>query len=358
MKKIYTTLVAVFAIIHFSYAQWTNVTGAGNYYLNSGNVGIGTTSPTTALDVVGNIQSNGVIYITKNGDDAIGSGPFFQLGSATGSNHLQGIQLSTSGHLDFWSYDGSSFKQNIRIQNNGSVGIGTTSPGTSLDVKGIIRATTGGLQIGKFGVASNPILAIGIDRIDFSSSAIINGWNNSSNCGISIGTIRNDGVAFSVVTGATLDANYLPSTQGTTAFTVLGNGYVGIGTTTPDTKLAVKGTIHTQEVKVDMTGWNDYVFDKTYQLPTLSSVKTYIDQNHHLPEIPSETEVIKNGVNLGEMVKLQTKKIEELTLYLIDKDNQDKEKDAKLQSQQEQIKQQNTRIAALEKALSKLTDNK
>lgn len=53
-------------------------------------------------------------------------------------------------------------------------------------------------------------------------------------------------------------------------------------------------------MNVDLTGWSDYVFKKDYQLLTLTEVKTYIDQNHHLPDIPSEAQVIKEGINLGE----------------------------------------------------------
>jgi hypothetical protein len=98
------------------------------------------------------------------------------------------------------------------------------------------------------------------------------------------------------------------------------NNFVGIGTDKPDAMLAVKGTIHTQEVRVDIgpAAWPDYVFKQTYQLRSLTSVKAYIDKNHHLPDMPSEAEVAKEGVNLGEMNKLLLKKVEELTLYLIE----------------------------------------
>jgi hypothetical protein len=129
------------------------------------------------------------------------------------------------------------------------------------------------------------------------------------------------------------------------------NGNVGIGTSIPDAKLAVNGTIHSKEVKVDLTGWPDYVFQPLYKLPTLLEVKNYIDQNQHLPDMTSEAEVAKNGINLGEIVKVQTKKIEELTLYAIDQQKQ-------LEQQQADHKADETRIAALEAALTKLTTNK
>jgi len=95
-------------------------------------------------------------------------------------------------------------------------------------------------------------------------------------------------------------------------------GNVGIGTSTPDSKLAVNGTIHSKEVKVDMNGWPDYVFNKEYNLPTLAEVEKHINEKGHLENIPSEEEVVKNGINLGEMNARLLQKIEELTLYSIE----------------------------------------
>ncbi|WP_281232415.1 hypothetical protein [Flavobacterium gelatinilyticum] len=93
---------------------------------------------------------------------------------------------------------------------------------------------------------------------------------------------------------------------------------VGIGTNTPDTALAVNGTIHSKEVKVDMEKWPDFVFKKEYNLPTLEEVEKHITENGYLQNIPNEDEVLKNGINLGEMNSKLLQKIEELTLYVID----------------------------------------
>ena len=110
------------------------------------------------------------------------------------------------------------------------------------------------------------------------------------------------------------------------------NGNVGIGTTSPDAKLAVKGTIHANEVKVDLLGAvaPDYVFEKDYPLTSLSELKTYIDQNKHLPEIPSAKEMEENGINLKEMNLLLLKKVEEMTLHMIDLNNQIQELKSKV----------------------------
>jgi hypothetical protein len=105
-------------------------------------------------------------------------------------------------------------------------------------------------------------------------------------------------------------------------------GNVGIGTVTPGAfMLAVNGNVHAKQVNVDLNGFPDYVFDKNYTLPPLTDVKAYIDKNHHLPEIPTEQQIEKDGLNLGEMNKLLVKKVEELTLYLIERDNKETEQE-------------------------------
>ncbi|UOY05175.1 hypothetical protein L0P88_14615 [Muricauda sp. SCSIO 64092] len=94
-------------------------------------------------------------------------------------------------------------------------------------------------------------------------------------------------------------------------------GNVGIGTLTPDARLAVNGDIHAKEVKVDLVGWPDYVFDKDYELPTLEDVETHIKEKGHLQDIPSAQKVAENGIKLGEMNAKLLQKIEELMLYTI-----------------------------------------
>ncbi|MHC0445102.1 hypothetical protein ACWA1F_06810 [Flavobacterium sp. 3-218] len=94
-------------------------------------------------------------------------------------------------------------------------------------------------------------------------------------------------------------------------------GNVGIGTSNPDSKLTVNGTIHSKEVKVNTDIWPDYVFKKEYNLPTLAEVENHIKEKGHLENIPSEEEVLKNGIHLGEMNVKLLQKIEELTLYSI-----------------------------------------
>lgn len=106
-------------------------------------------------------------------------------------------------------------------------------------------------------------------------------------------------------------------TAGTPRFTITGIGNVGIGVTNPTYKLEVNGSIKTKEVNVTLAGWPDYVFRSGYNLRSLSEVENYIVNHGHLPNIPSEKEVLKNGLSLGEINVKLLEKIEELTLYLI-----------------------------------------
>ncbi|NLR63244.1 hypothetical protein HGH92_02895 [Chitinophaga varians] len=98
------------------------------------------------------------------------------------------------------------------------------------------------------------------------------------------------------------------------------NGNVGIGTNNPQTKLAVKGTVLAQRVKVSVAAaeWPDFVFSKNYTLPSLQEVENYISQHQHLPDMPAAADVAKDGHDLGEMNRKLLQKVEELTLYIID----------------------------------------
>jgi len=97
---------------------------------------------------------------------------------------------------------------------------------------------------------------------------------------------------------------------------------VGIGTASPKEMLSVNGNIRAREVKVETSNWPDYVFEKGYQLPDLEETENYINTHKHLTGVPASAVVEKEGVSLGEMNKILLKKIEELTLHLINQEKQ------------------------------------
>ena len=85
-------------------------------------------------------------------------------------------------------------------------------------------------------------------------------------------------------------------------------------------KLAVSGGILTEKVRVATKGtpfWADFVFESTFKLKSLKEVEDFIKENKHLPDVPSTSDVTKNGIDLAETQAILLQKIEELTLYVI-----------------------------------------
>ena len=102
--------------------------------------------------------------------------------------------------------------------------------------------------------------------------------------------------------------------------------------------------IAAEEVKVALyNNWSDFVFDSDYKLPTLKEVENHIKEKGHLKDIPSETDVKKNGIFLGEMDSKLLQKIEELTLYTIQQEKEIKS-----------LKMMNSKLLELQKRLEKL----
>ncbi len=82
--------------------------------------------------------------------------------------------------------------------------------------------------------------------------------------------------------------------------------------------MQLRGVFHAKEIQiVGQINWADYVFADDYQLMSLPVLEAYIKENKHLPEVPSEKEVMENGISVTEMLQIHMKKIEELTLYII-----------------------------------------
>lgn len=290
MKKI-ILLVAAF-VTQMSFAQSVFPT-------NGANVGIGTNNPTGLLHL-NSISPVLKMTYSEGGSSAIrGVNDTWIFGFA-GQSGLEDISIGTqdgSGSRTLTFAAGGSAK--MKILSNGNVGIGTIVPQQ------------------KFVVSNNGAEGFELYLDQLSSIVGLQSYNRALH---SYSKMQLDASQFSFM-----------------------YGNVGIGTTNPDAKLAVNGTIHSKEVKVDLTGWPDFVFKKEYALPTLEEVEKHITEKGHLENIPSEEEVLKNGINLGEMNAKLLQKIEEMTLYVI-------EQNKKIND----LQKENKKLGDLEKRFEKL----
>ena len=263
-----------------------------NTYISSGGgkVGIGTSSALEKLDVRGTIR---VIPSSNNHSlllDRIGGKATIKAINSS-SNGSMVIDPASDGDA---IYLGHYVNSNTYISSGGGkVGIGTSSAREKLDVRGTVRV-----------IPSSNNYSL-LDRIG--GKATIKAINSSSNGNMVIDP-ASDGDA--ILLGHYVNSNTYIST---------GGGQVGIGTTKVGShKLAVEGSIGAREIKVESSGWSDFVFDEEYELKSLDEIEKFIIANKHLPDIPSEAEVGKKGINLGEMDAKLLQKIEELTLYLLE----------------------------------------
>lgn len=127
-------------------------------------------------------------------------------------------------------------------------------------------------------------------------------------------------------------------------------GYIGIGTVNPGYKLDVCGTIRAKEIKVDMLGGCDFVFADDYKLMDLNKLEEFVTRNKHLPEIASEKEMIKNGLEMKEFQMKLLQKIEELTLYTIEQNKKLERQNKKSEKQEQELKMLKAKIKKIESA--------
>jgi hypothetical protein len=186
---------------------------------------------------------------------------------------INGIALSSSvTTVGPWTFDGTAVNYN-----NGNIGIGIISniPAYKLDINGQVNATS--LFLNGTPLAIEP-------------------WTTSGG----------------ILTHA---------------------GNVGIGTAATGTfKLAVEGKIGAREIQITKaSAWPDYVFEAGHKLPSIEEVDRFIKANKHLPDVPSAADIRKDGHQLGEMDLIFLRKIEEMTLYLIDHNERLKKIESKIE---------------------------
>jgi hypothetical protein len=356
IPKFLLTTIVLFNLSQSLFAQWQPASSGYGYYVDapvaagSGNSGF------TQL-----WHDNAIMW--KYGNSSIGG---LRFGSATNLN-------------------AGNWTERVRITDNGDVAIGTTTPRGKLDIWGGTMYITGsdlagtlvaGVQAGVAYLGNNSLtngIAIsGDNRVGITTStpqAILSLGSGNVN-GKSL-LIKDDGTVNGVQAGMGIDMSgtsrelsiFHSTSDGvngiisfgkrqesagtyTEAMRITGAGNVGIGTADTKTyKLAVNGNAIFNKVVVKAYPWADYVFYSNYRLRPLSEVEQYINRYHHLPDVPSAEEVEKNGVDVGDNQATLLKKIEELTLYII-------EQNKKI----EKLTEQNKRLNQLEKKLEELNN--
>lgn len=292
-------------------------TQATNKIDTTGNVGIGTTAPATKLHVYGpsltaSLSSDNE-FVRFHGN----AGPVLAFGNNTTTPYSMYLQSKYASQP--WTL--------VLNPLGGNVGIGTQNPLTTLDV------------VGGISVQNNNNIT----------------WGGAYGANVpTISAVTGTGLYF-YPTGSTSGALFSLQNSAATFYTNLSvSGNIGIGTSSPTEKLSVDGNISangfikTKKLTVTQLGWSDYVFDDDYKLRSLSSLELFIKQNKHLPDIPSAKEVEENGISVGDNQALLLKKIEELTLYVIELKKQNESQQKQLENQQKQINQlKNDRVSGI-----------
>jgi hypothetical protein len=278
---------------------------------NLGNIGIGTTSPIAKLDVRGASNFDGG-RLTLQGSMPNDNNAVFTNSAEGGYGIYSKGGLNTRYSFHFENQQGTSIMYG---RGDGKVGIGTTTPKQNLHVKG--RFYLEGTEAYPSGWLQNYFhwrghsLIMGSEVGEYAHNTI-----ELKPGGSTSGSLDSHLQLYATPSPNNYNLKIQLSSNGNTFFN---GGNVGIGTETPNQKLTVNGTIYGKEVKVDLNvPGPDYVFESTYNLSPLTEIETYIKANKHLPEVPSAKEMEANGINLSEMNMLLLKKVEELTLHLIE----------------------------------------
>lgn len=294
---------------------------------------LGLSKPTTAQTNNFPLYSSGA-YSGGSGDNTNVLTPQLKLQSTSGYirvPHLSAAAgISTvynyeTGKDVYWGETTDAGNYWFRGRNmyitNGKVGVNYTSPQWPLDVAGHISGddliisnkypgnTSLDLSLtGYFNTSAYDLIAA---HTGWDPNAVFIAGYNANNATVSGWTALATQHVY-IGTPAFSNTNYV--------YVNLMNGGVGIGTTNtndPNNRLFVETGIRTRKVTVDQATWPDYVFSSHYRIMPLDSLAEYIESNHRLPDMPSADSVAKNGVELGDGEARLLKKIEELTVYVL-----------------------------------------
>lgn len=322
------------------------------YIQHDGDVGIGTSSPSEKLDVNGNFA------LSKTSPYLYWNGNTLNLKSKSDVIPVVSVHGSTSYSSRFDMWNAGDNQNTVRLHsgstswiNGGKVGIGTTTPGAKLEVFG-----TTGLRIKSSTHADS--------FMDLRGSVNVSSLNPGATTSASIISGRPNGHLVIDISANDINDSFAvrtdQNTDGTVdhlAMVIKASGDMGIGTSSPSEKLEVAGNalidgeIYSKKVKVstDPGNWPDYVFEPSYKLQSLNELEKYIQANKHLPEVPSAIEVKEKGQDLGEIQATLLKKVEELTLYMIEQNK----KQESLKDRLNNLEQENIQLKKELKQLRK-----
>lgn len=364
MKKTAFFLLMFSSAVFALKAQWT--TNATNIYYNGGNVGIGTgttTMPSTLFELKSPIdafssgtQFVGPINIGWTNDYGGGGAAQWLLLtpyiSTAGGSPAAGL----NGTLTF--YRGSTSSGNINADYH--VNIQAAYNATSAN---LIPLSANSPVLALHVVTYSGAAFIAIDPADLSGTHSAGNfsyfgyyWNNYS-------SPQNIKPTLILKSAATENISLLQSYQSVVSNAMYVNtaGNIGIGTTNPQSSLAVNGTLTTKKVVVTQVGWSDYVFEPSYKLRSLGSVEAYINTNKHLPDVPSAKDIAQNGIDISNIQSTLLRKIEELTLYAIAQEKKHQQTLARVEAQnkaiaaqQDLLQRQQSAIEELKKAMERL----
>ena len=324
----------IFAIVILSALVSINFAFAQSQIITTGNNVVNTAVPTAADIVIGSYANGGIRH------DA--SMMWWSNASASRISNTADVF-----YMSVWSSSSPNIALSATLGGSsyflGNLGIGTTTPTDKLVVNGNIKTI---LENSFPSKNMSGIISLGYSGITGAKNWALRGvyqyWNG-------VGQNADGG-----------DLDLIKAQDGNTVLatkfdgTILGS--VLIGKTTPSASnymLDVNGNVRSNSIVINTTG-ADFVFEPNYALPSLTDIKTYIEKNHHLPEIPSAKEMQTNGLNVGDNQTKLLQKIEELTLYLIEKDKKEKEQDNLNKEYKQKIEAQQTQIDELNKKLEKL----
>ncbi|MBO6515290.1 MAG: hypothetical protein JJ975_01965 [Bacteroidia bacterium] len=217
----------------------------------------------------------------------------------------------------------TEFDTKFIVMPDGSTGINVAHPRAALDVRGSQSTNHPAAIFGSRAIGTGSTNPMGLFQYQTQQIQIIpvlgdKGYNAISKSGDQ-GVFFSDGKGAdganrngSLVIAPWTDQIKNPTTGG---MKIDSNGNLGVFG-----HLDVYGDIKSHKLTVRSFSWPDYVFDSTYSLMSLEHLEKFITKNKHLPDVPSEIEVKEQGIDIARTQELILRKIEELTLYVIEHD--------------------------------------